>query len=612
MRTLRLLAVVASSVLACDTFEATPASLDGGGDGGTGGDAASGCATVYVSAESGLDGNTGCSPAQAKRTITSALAAAKQRKGEVQEVHVCKGDYGEADLVLDQRVSLRGGYACGDFAREANFGAASDWKFANPTTVYNAKPGPGSAALTVTGTDVGNSIEIDGFVLRSAVQSATLALALGVDAASPFVHDCVLRAEGTVGGGGVVGARLTGTSARFAKDKIEVVGGGTEETAGMGLVASGGGTVTVEYSSIKVSGGRGKLSGSVGLYVAGVTLKATANFVVASGEPATMTGEYTQSAGFTVVNAPGSTLRGNNVVAIGGGCTTSPKCSVSGVGIAGSPRVEVTGNRVMAAATPNAGTNTLMAMSLLASDASLVANNALLNDASHSTAALASRFGLSVQASSNVSAIGNTVVFSRGSGRTDPFNEVNIGVALFGVDTPTTPQSSAFVFHRNLVAMLDEDVNAPQRADLGVLATTCPLNGFGPPPQNNVILGFSGGAAPTRARYATTSGCSLQSSITTFTNSLPGDDPGSARYTCPGGPTPAKCVEGLFLPLSRSDWAATLMEDKLKLAPTAPCVLAKGGGSVASDVGFDLLGKPRANPFTPGAYERDACVPPDP
>ncbi|NOU28123.1 MAG: hypothetical protein HOO96_09490, partial [Polyangiaceae bacterium] len=133
--------------LACDTFDGTPSAPDGGaGDGAPLGDAASGCATLYVSGETGLDANSGCSPTQAKRTITSALAAAKERKTEVQEVHVCKGDYGEADLTLDQRVSLRGGYACGDFTREKDFGAAGGWKFANPTTVFNSKTSAGAAA----------------------------------------------------------------------------------------------------------------------------------------------------------------------------------------------------------------------------------------------------------------------------------------------------------------------------------------------------------------------------------------------------------------------------------------------------------------------------------
>lgn len=175
----------------------------------------------------------------------------------------------------------------------------------------------------------------------------------------------------------------------------------------------------------------------------------------------------------------------------------------------------------------------------------------------------------------------------------------------------TDPQSGGFKFHRNLVAMLDEDVNPERRVEFGVEVANCSNNGFAPPPKNNVIVGFSTPPTSTRAPYALTTGCSLTSTVNGNTT-LPGD--GAERYTCPtaAGVSAAKCVENLFQPLDRKDWAATLLSDKLKLATTAPCVLAKGGGSVVPELGFDLLGKPRAQPFTPGAYERDGCAPPDP
>ncbi len=612
LRSLALAPCLLVIVLACDTFDGTPAAPDGGTADGSLGDAASGCAILYVSGETGLDANSGCSPAQAKRTIVSALVAAKARKTEVQEVHVCKGEYGEADLTLDQRVSLRGGYACSDFTREKDFGAAGAWQYANPTTVFNANTQGPTAALSVTGTDLGNSIEIDGFVLRSAVASTNLAMALSVENASPHVHDCAIEAKGSTGGGGVIGARLSGTSARFSKNRVEVTGGGTENAGGVGLVASTGGTVTVEASAFNVGGGRGRGAGSAGIYASGVILKATGNFIVASGEPTNTTGDYTQSSGITLLNANGSFLTSNSIVAVGGGCSTSRKCVVVGVGIASSSSVEVSGNRIMAAGGPESNaTNSLTGISLVLSDRALLANNAVLNDATSSTAMLASRSGLSVQSSSNATAVGNSIVFSRGP-RGVGFTEVNIGVAIYGDNTPTAPQSRGLGFSRNLIAMLDEDMNPAQRLDYGVLATTCASNGFAAAPKNNAIVGFSIAANASHARYAATSGCALDSSVTTFTETLPNDGGGAARSTCTGGATPSKCVEGLFQPFNRSDWAATLFDDKLKLAISAPCVLAKGGGNVSPELGVDLLGKTRAQPFTPGAYERDGCAPPDP
>lgn len=160
--------------------------------------------------------------------------------------------------------------------------------------------------------------------------------------------------------------------------------------------------------------------------------------------------------------------------------------------------------------------------------------------------------------------------------------------------------------------MLDEDVNAAQRVEFGVLASTCPGNDFGVAPQNNVIVGISGTATSVRARYAATAGCSLSSSVTTFNDTLPGDTAGAARYTCVGGATPAKCVESLFQPFTRSDWAGTLLNDKLELATAAPCVLAKGGGNLVPDIGFDLLGKPRTAPFTPRRLRARWVRPPGP
>src|SRR5207302_10772533 len=107
---------------------------------------------IYVSADAGNDGNDGCTPATAVKTIGAAIAFATTQDLRAHEIHVCRGTYAERRLILSHSTSLRGGYNCVSWTRAAEFGAAGGFKDPNETSIENGDYTSTISTLEVSGT----------------------------------------------------------------------------------------------------------------------------------------------------------------------------------------------------------------------------------------------------------------------------------------------------------------------------------------------------------------------------------------------------------------------------------------------------------------------------
>lgn len=280
-----------------------------------------GCAgsTLYVS-KAGDDAKSGCSPATAKRTIGSAIAAAKANQFMGYEIHVCAGPYASA-LVLDYPVSLRGSYDCATWKRTATFGAPT-FDGANLSTISAPGGAAAGVALEVANAAIASSQIIDGFAIVGPNVTNGRSTAVHIVAGSPTLSDDAI--------GGGAGTAIPGDPASSA--------GST------GLwISSGAPTITLN----EIAGGSGvavgATRGSIGLFTdataGAVVIKSNlinggTGSAVDQGMPVTVSvGALLQGGPFT-----GASQITNNVISggTGKGTGTMNQIGVFGVEIAGS------------------------------------------------------------------------------------------------------------------------------------------------------------------------------------------------------------------------------------------------------------------------------------
>jgi hypothetical protein len=263
--------------VACATYSATPPVEVEIADAGS--DASSASQDVapppkkilYVApSPSGLPTNDGLSTARPIDTLGGAIAYASSKGLQGYEIHICRGTYAEAGLVLRYGVSIRGGYNCATWERAPGFGYAGDFKDDNTTTI-GVVDTASEFALSVA--DLQETILIDGLTLIApkALTSANRQ-ALRVSNSAIRVEDNIVR-----GGDGAsmstevasMAMLLEGGAPKIRRNRLH--GGSGETSVGAyGSVAvrvAKGSAAVVEQNDIDAGSGRGTYFGAVGVEI---------------------------------------------------------------------------------------------------------------------------------------------------------------------------------------------------------------------------------------------------------------------------------------------------------------------------------------------------------
>jgi hypothetical protein len=230
------------------------------------------CATVYVNGSAGKDSNSGCSPDEAKQTITGGLGVSTAT-----EVRVCAGSYDETNLTVSRAVSLRGSYSCSTWRHSTGWGYP---KFDGVTVINPGATQANTATLTIEAapTDGGAGFLVDGLeiigpsslitsralfveksanptisnnllhggVLASSGSGDDIVIGLDIDEAAPTVTSNRVAMPEASFPGTVVGVRITSGSttasaARVSGNDIDLIGSaGTANAASPGTLGSVG------------------------------------------------------------------------------------------------------------------------------------------------------------------------------------------------------------------------------------------------------------------------------------------------------------------------------------------------------------------------------------
>jgi hypothetical protein len=566
---------------------------------------------MYVSDGSGSDSNSGCSPCFPKLTLSGALDAIAAATGAGANLpsgfalHVCEGEYVEVGLVLDQPVSLHGGYDCATWSRTADYGWPTFDKL-NDTIVRNGNPSTQPDSLRVTGALVDASVTIEGFTFRGWESAAPVvnAKALGVYAgATPtlmndFIEGGASKAFGS--GGGLTNVASAGLWIEDASPDVfhNQIHGGSGSDADYGsvgvLIRGASAAPKLHQNEIHGGSGNGQDDGSVGVRVIqGATL------TVAGGNPITendiwggtgIDGSLFGGSAVGVVLETPAELVFNR---IHGETYSAPNGMLMGVRVQGT--AVVARNRIHPGANTGGTSNSVGVM--VQGAGARIENNMI-----HSGSAGYQAGGVWLKNASGVSLLHNTIYTG-----TQPATPTELSSLFLDTATTTTIRGNL------LLANADELVP-------GIAAIDCLNTSMISALHDNAFIGFDSLAdlADSQCPGTVTSIGSLQSPITSQ-----GTAGGNVRYkapgTCGGGETgclelaacpgtagsTTQCMTTLFTTWSApDDGVSTLGTDGWMLKPnSAPCTLAKA--VTTASVSVDLYGATRTSLFARGAHEFD-------
>jgi hypothetical protein len=637
-------AVLASiALVACGTFgtddptppaPVMPATPDGGdvAEGGAeGGDAgaAAGCSVLYVSPD-GSDTDDGCSAAKAKKTIGAAIARVKGENLTGREIHVCAGKYTES-LTVDVPLSLRGGYSCNKFERNAAFGltgfnadgTAAGFDTTSVTQIVSPEDAP--YTVRVVGVGVVASSLIDGLAVSapsviSGGDRAPNAAILIADGAAPVIENCDVQggshaAVSQAGASSIAIAVRRDASPTLRKNRIN---GGHGTGGGLGSIGIAVYDASASISGNQIDGGdgTGAAIGSLGIQVADSkqAVIVEQNHVFGSGHgPGTVAsiGIY-----FLASTGPAATIRGNRLHPRTAHCD-SGGCFAFGI-IAEQTPYDIDGNIIEMGTLDGSGPYIRTALNLRAVHGTRVVNNVVHGGADQPTG------------SSNTDvAIG---IADRGDGMAASQTGDSLLVAHNTVfpGSPHAGQSIAFdAFGTTHVSLLDNLFLIPivggtsNVFPIGLHVSNCTnttsLQIFSSV-SNNAFVGdgllarintdcanrdsvYNDETVP--AQLAAEAIFPLRVGNVAIRTKCVGDattciiDSGCA-VNCPALVIPGFSAAPAF-------GSELVLGAGLGLAASAPCLLTAGGASL--DPAADILGTPRTPSPTPGAYETDRTCP---
>ncbi len=575
-----------------------------------------GCADkkVYVST-TGSDTNDGCTIMRPMKTIGAAIARVKAIGAVDHAVTVCRGAYGERDLVIDYPVSLRGGYECTQFTRTKDFGYPG-FDAATETIIDDANVGADRATLTVKGAAVTRATVIDGFTINGALNGTARSIAIAVtDGASATFSD--LRVEGggttTASGIGSRGVFTLGSSPEIARS---VIHGGTGTTAD---------NANADVLAVYCSGGAPYLHD---LEIdAATTVSRPRSYGVLLDANAKATGpsawhDVTISGGRGTLLALGLLLAGAQIevsrAGIRGGQTScsAANCGVYGV-LASASTITMDSSRVYGgdlegAVDPALGPSifTIYVDAVLGSTPPSVFTNDIVVTGNGSRSAAPRTAGVLITRSPGTRFVHNTVLVTEPPGGRAL---ETTGIWVAGSSTNVEVDDNLVVGENGTISL---GVRLDRNCNVAVGATFKYL-------RNNALVGLnrlldvygSGCAYSTAGTLVDAKALLPDATMTGNVRLAPtcGVD-GATCHACNPATTCAPLVVAPWSTTagSRSPSSAELFTSGgYAMAPGAPCLVAKGAAVLTPPVTVDRKGAARPTPASIGADQlAGACTPP--
>jgi uncharacterized protein DUF1565 len=606
---------------ATSTTSASSTSVGGSGGG------AQGCPDLYVSPD-GDDAETGCDPMAPKRTIGSALDAARAST-IVAAIHVCAGTYDEA-LLLDVPVDLLGGYACASWSQTTAYGYPT-FDAANDTRIGGSRL---PEALRVTGSAVTSATRIDGFTIVGA-DSGDEGVALHVtENAAPEIANCRILGGATESTGADGSVGLLVTAGATPEVHHDLVDGGRGITFGSGGVGRAGIVVESAGPSLhdnRITGGAATPGGQGDVIPsAGVVLRNTLPLTVEAGRPIasnTLEGgdgngktDGIASVGVLVLGAGDVDLVGDVVRP---GHSLGVAKELRGVHAQSTGAVRILGSRIYGGDVSNpaapwqgfrVGVWVVGAQSLLVENTMIYGGVAEVGfDAGSPSFALALdnvqgaiiRHNTLYSGPSGFPTVGTAL--KAYANVTGTIVQNNILAADGGWNEPVYVEECASqgvfqAFQSNLLLDTNDPSKAPDSLDH--------MLGYGADPQRSCQPWQGFDTVDALASHLTAAGVASHDGNLTLRADC-GGDTGCIPWAGCDSTTSLDCLSSVFEGWSAADnGLATLLDPGWKLAPGVPCAVAKSGLDLTASVASDSFGTARTAPPSMGAHELDGpCQP---
>jgi hypothetical protein len=582
-----------------------------------------GCAggVVYVS-PAGSDTANGCTPDTALATVTQAINQVTGQMAVGEEIHVCHGTFAEPNIVLDQPISLLGGYDCTTWTRTATYGYPS-FDRVNETILATNSGNLSGDTVGIAGQTVTNATLFDGFTVQSPAAAGTfskIGAVLVSGGASPTISNDDLEGAPAVPGIITVGLRLILQGTPLVTN--DMINGGGGSLGSIGIDATQSSALYVHDNTI--NGGSSPSQGWGILANSDVSLPGQPEYithnVIKSGTGTTVKGIDLTDSNVSII---GNTLEGGAAACAGG------DCAALGIRLyadeAGSFSFTVAQNRVVAGTvnqTVTTGGSTQEAYGLFVATDPAGANSLsridLLDNAIQAGSGTTPAVGISMQTVAQANVQGNTVYGYTNALSLGSIAHLDVDGNLLMTDAKTTSlavsactgtigiesfSSNAFVNTGNLLA-------PTSGACATTLTTVTSIESLYAP---QAVRGSSGNRR-VAANCEADAGASTDNSTQCATIA-----------TCVVGQTdPGACIGAVLANWTdASQGSADLLDDARtwKLNSKAPCAVAQGISAVLTDSSsldagptnydaLDILGVARKVPISIGAYQDNgACTP---
>jgi hypothetical protein len=558
-------------------------------DGGATKPPPAGCATIYVS-PAGSDSNTGCTQTAPRATIASAITYVKTNGFSGMEIHVCRGDFKEPNLILGYPVTLRGGYDCSTWARHDPFG----W---TGVSVTSAKANPFDAtnesiidavdspiALEVTSPAVTSAVAIDGFTIQGRASGGGTAVSIHDGAAPVLSNDVILGpAAGAVPNAwsGSLGVDLASTGAPEIMH-CRIDGGGGQVEAGIGSAGIRVHTGTAKIHDNEIAGGHGSANQ---FSVIGISIDTDG----------TLTGD--------------NALRNNSIFY---GATNGVTKSVVAMGVSASTATDAVGNTIVGESIGCQGTGCISsAIGFSGAHGSATQNRVLAGTAGAGVPVL---LGIEADSGSSDVLIANNVV-DIGQGSVTGVAGI---IAEGGARSTTIVQNTVFGHTDGGVsrALHLAGTNTIARANLATEMQTMLTLSECPTSNDHLPTVFQDNAAVDVDYLFSYEGTDCNATPGGYTRTseleqrLATGPTNTRRFAtdCAGESNCVACAKGQCAPLvfGRTPDASDLYAGSLQLRPSPPCLISQGVATIAAPLlDTDYAGQKRPNPSSIGAYEND-------